>query len=148
MGEDGKSQSVNGNRYQQLIEDVASPALRGKAARRNYWWMQDGAPTHCSNAAKKFLLKKCKGRVISHGTVVSWPAHSSDLNPLNFHFWGDAQQQVYREQTGNIKELIECVKKFAAAYGSSTIRRVAENVVKRARQCVDANGGHFQHLIY
>ena len=36
MGEDGKSQSVNGDRYQQLIEDVAWPALRGKAARRNY----------------------------------------------------------------------------------------------------------------
>ena len=146
MGEDGKSQSVNGDRYQQLIEDVAWPALRGKATRRNYWSMQDGAPPHCTNAAKKFLLEKFKGRVISRGTAVSWPAHSPDLNPLDFHFWGEAQQQVYREQPENIEELIECVKKFAAAYGSSTIRRVAENVVKRARRCLDENGGHFQHL--
>ena len=106
--------------------------------------MQDGAPPPCTNAAKKFLLEK---RVISRGTAVSWPAHFPDLNPLDFHFWGEAQQQVYCEQPGNIEELIECGKKFAAAYGSSTIRRVAENVVKRARQCVDANGGHFQHLI-
>ena len=36
MGEYGKSQSVNGDCYKQLIEDVAWPALRGKAARRNY----------------------------------------------------------------------------------------------------------------
>ena len=70
MGEDGRSQSVNRDRYQQLIEDVAWPALRGKAARRNYWWMQDGAPSHCTNAAKKFLLKKFKGRVISRGSAV------------------------------------------------------------------------------
>ena len=41
MGEDEKSLSVNGDRYQQLIEDVAWLALRGKAARRNYWWMKD-----------------------------------------------------------------------------------------------------------
>ena len=137
-GEDGKNQSVNGDRYQQLLEDVAWPVLRGKAARRNYWWMQDRAPPHCTNAAKKFLLEKFKGRVISRGIAVSWPAHSPDLNPLDFHFWGEAQQQVYREQPGNIEELIECVKKFAAAYGSSTVRSVAENVVKRARQCVDS----------
>ena len=86
MGKDGKSQSVNGNRYQQLMEDVAWPALRGKAARRNYWWMKDGAPPHCINAAKKFLPEKFKGRVISRGAAVSWLAHSPDLNPLDFHF--------------------------------------------------------------
>ena len=96
MGEDGKSQSVNGDRYQQLIEDVAWLALRGKAAKRNYWWMQDEAHPHCTNAAKKFLLEKFKGRVISRGTAVSWPTHSPDLNPLNFHFWEEVQQ-VYRE---------------------------------------------------
>ena len=109
--------------------------------------MQDGAPPHCPNAAKKFLLNKFKWPVISRGTAVSWPVHTPDLNPLDFHFWGEAKQQVYCEQPQNIEELIECVKKFAAAYGSSTIRRVAENVVKRAKLCVDANGGHFQHLI-
>ena len=79
MGEDVKSQSVNGDRYQQLIEDVAWPALRSKAARRNFSWMQDGAPPHCTNVAKKFLLKK-------RGTAVSWPAYCPDLNPLDFHF--------------------------------------------------------------
>ena len=72
--------------------------------------------------------------------------HSPDLNLLDFHFWGEAQQQVYRKQPGNIEDLIECVKKFAAAYGSSTIRHVAVNVVKRARQWVDANSGHFQYI--
>ena len=53
------------------MEIVAWPALRGKAARRNYWWMQDGASPHCTNAAKKFLLEKFKERVISRGTILS-----------------------------------------------------------------------------
>ena len=68
---------------------------------------------------------------------VRWPADSStatDNTPFEF---------LEKKLHG----CIGAVRKFAAAYGSSTIRRVAENVVKRARQCLDANGGHFQHLI-
>ena len=48
-------------------------SVRGKATRRNYWRMQDGAPPHCTNAAKKFLLEKFIGRVISRWTSgVPW----------------------------------------------------------------------------
>ena len=37
---------------------------------------------------------------------------------------------------------------FAARYDSSVIERVAANVVKRAKlNCLDAKGGHFQHLL-
>ena len=88
MGEDGKSQSVNGDRYQQLIKDVAWPALRGKAARRNYWWMQDGAPPDCTNAAKKFLLEKFKGRVLSRGTAVSWTGELSRFESVGLSLLG------------------------------------------------------------
>ena len=147
MGDNGKSQSVNGECYLKLLQDVAWPALRGKATRRNYWWMQDGAPPHCTTVAKKFLMEKFQERVISRGTAICWPAHSPDLNPLDFHFWGEAQQRVYQERPENIEGLIECVKNFAATYESSTIRRVAANVLKRSRECLNADGGHFQHLL-
>ena len=143
MGEDGKSQSVNGDRYLQLIEDVAWQALREETTGGCKMESLLTAPMQ----PKSFFPRNSKGVLSVAVTAVSWPAHSPDLNSLDFHYWGEAQQQVYRDQPGNIEELIECVKKFAAAYGSSTIRRVAENVVKRTRQCVDANGGHFQHLI-
>ena len=69
------------------------------------------------------------------------------LNPLDFHFWGVAQQQVYQEYPEAIQSLIDCVKSFAAWYDSSVIERIAANVVKRAKLCLDANGGHFQHLL-
>ena len=120
---------------------------RHKAGRHKYWWMQDGAPPHCTNLSKQFLLEKFNHRVISRGTPVAWPAHSPDLNPLDFHFWGVAQQHIYREQPDNIEALIQCVSAFAATYDSGTIRKVSENVLKRAKQCSDVNGDHFQHLL-
>ena len=142
IGDDGKCQSVNGVCYLKLLKEVVWPALRYK-----YWWMQDGAPPHCTNLSKQFLLEKFNHRVISRGTPVAWPAHSPDLNPLDFHFWGVAQQHVYREQPDNIEALIQCVSAFAATYDSGTIRKVSENVLKRAKQCSDVNGDHLQHLL-
>ena len=147
IGDDGKCQSVNGDCYLKLLKEVVWPALRYKAGRHKYWWMQDGAPPHCTNLSKQFLLEKFNHRVISRGTPVAWPAHSPDLNPLDFHFWGVAQQHVYREQPDNIEALIQCVSAFAATYDSGTIRKVSENVLKRAKQCSDVNGDHFQHLL-
>ena len=86
VGEDGKTQSVNGTCYLELLQEVVWPALKYKATRRSYWWMQDGAPPHCTTLATAFLLEKFRGRVISRGTHINWPAHSPDLNPLDFHF--------------------------------------------------------------
>ena len=42
---------------------------------------------------------------------------------------------------------MDCVKSFAARYDSSVIEQVAANIVKRAKLCLDANGGHLQHLL-
>ena len=79
---------------------------------------------------------------------ITWPAHSPDLNPLDFHFWGEAQQEVYREQQESIESLIQCVKRFAETYEASAIERGAENVLKRANMCLEANNrGHLQHLL-
>ena len=41
---------------------------------------------------------------------------------------------------------IQSVSAFAANYDSRTISSVAENVLKRAKQCSDVNGDHFQRL--
>ena len=110
--------------------------------------MQDGAPPHCISLVKDFLIEKFQDRVhvISRGTPIIWPAYSPDLNPLDFHFSGVAQQQVYQEQPETIESLIDCVRSFAARYDSLVIKRVAADVVKRPKLCHYANGGHFQHL--
>ena len=107
VGENGKTQSVNGTCYLELLKEVIWPELRYTA-------------------------------------TGNWPAHSPDLNPLDFHFWGEAQQQVYQEHPETIESLIEYGKNFAARYESSMIKnlaaryegsimkRVAANVLKRA----------------
>ena len=45
---------------------------------------------------------------------IAWPAHSPDINPLDYHFWALAQRQVYASNPSNIDEVIDIVKQYAA----------------------------------
>ena len=87
--------SVNGSCYLNLLNEVVWPTFRSSATQKSLWWMQDGAPAHCTKDAKEFLLEKFRGKVISRGIDIAWPAHSPDINQLDFHFWVLAQRQVY-----------------------------------------------------
>ena len=109
--------------------------------------MQDGAPAHCTAAAKEFLLDKFRGRVFSRETEIAWPAHSPDLNPLNFQYWALAQRQVYAVKPSTIEELIDIVKEYSASCSEDILKSVALNVVNRAGFCVQQRGGHFQHIV-
>ena len=87
-------------------------------------------------AAKQFLLDKFHICAISRGTDIIWPEHSPDLNPLDFYFWASAQKEVYAQKPETIDSVIECVRGFAEACNEDIVRRVAGNVLKRARLSV------------
>ena len=147
LDDDGHLLSVNRVSYLRLLQDIIWPRLRHSATRSQLWWMQDGAPPHCTNESLEFLNEKFRGRVISRRTQNPWPAHSPDLNPLDFHFWAAAQSQVYKEKPDSMESLIQCVQTFAEGYTQETIKNVCKNVLKRASLCLELGGGHFQHLL-
>ena len=99
LDDDGHLTPVNGECYLSLLQNTVWPKLRYTATRSSLWWMQDGAPPHCTNSVLAFLNEKFQGRVISRRTANPWPAHSPDLNPLDFHFRAAAQNQVFQRKT-------------------------------------------------
>ena len=44
-------------------------------------------------------------------------------------------------------EIIRVVNEYAASLSEELIRSMTNNIIKRARLCVDQNGGHFEHLL-
>ena len=86
INENGRRESVNGDCYLKLLQETILPTFRLFATRKGLWWIKIGAPAHCTTAAKEFILKMFRGRVISRGTDVARPAHSPDLNPPDFHY--------------------------------------------------------------
>ena len=66
----GRSVTVNGASYLAMLEDYVWPAIQDHAEDQELWWMQDGAPPHCTQAVFSFLREKFDGRVISRRTPV------------------------------------------------------------------------------
>ena len=138
---------MNGDCCLKLLQETLLPTSRSFAIRKGLRWIQDGALAHCTTAVKKFLLKKFRGRMISRGTDVAWPAHSPDLSPLDSHYWALAQRQVYAAKPSIVGEFTNVVKQYSAGCSGEVLKNDALNILRRVRVCVQQSGGHFQHLL-
>ena len=146
VDEAGRPVSVNGDRYQSLLQDVW-PEVRHQSSRRRYWVMQDGATSHTTAVNLNFLLDKFRGRVISRRSEHFWPPYSPDLNPLDFFVWGYLEAQVKRIKLATMEELRAVVEDVASTVPEEMIRDAAKNVIKRCKACIEASGGHFEYFL-
>jgi hypothetical protein len=83
-------------------------------------------------------------RVISMGL---WPAGSPDLTPPDYFLLKYVKGKFYQNKPrttdaskANITEEIQAV---TAGILASTF----QNMARRVQSCLDANGGHFQHML-
>ena len=140
--------SVNSEVYlEQVLKNAVWNAVKGVATRRMYWFQQDGATCHVTDSCLDFLKSKFGNRIISRRTEHHWPPSSPDLSPLDFSFWAQAMQEVYRCRPTTLPALKSVVEDFAANIDPETVRKMARNVQKRASLCRDQSGGHFEHLL-
>ena len=143
---EGKHVSVNSERYIEVIKSKVLPLFSGDQI-KIYWWMQDGATAHTSKIALTYLREIFGSRLISRFCDREWPSRSPDLNCLDYSFWGMAMAEVWKYKPQTIPELCEVVENFSASLSEGFIRKMVENVLKRAEKCIQAKGGHFEHLL-
>ena len=136
--------SVNSDTYLSLLRENLWPEVKSLSSRRKYFFQQDGAPCHCANKCLEFLQAKFQGRVISRRTPFSWPAHSPDLSPLDYWFWGSIEKNLGQHQPESLSQLKMVVENLASGIDEAQVRRSAENIRKRISLCAANNGGHFE----
>lgn len=110
-------------------------------------FQHDGAPAHTSRIAQESVSAIFGNRYLGRGGMRDWPARSPDLNPLDFFFWGHIKSHVYREP---IQDRADLERRFEGAVVTVTpemLGRCAQSLLRRARCCVEVNGGHFEHLL-
>ena len=73
-----------------------------------------------------------------------WPANSPDLNPVDYRIWSVVQQRMYQSLAHETDELKQCVPQV---WRNVIIDNAIDEWRKRLRACVQANGGHFQHML-
>ena len=126
-----------------LLDDVP---LR---TRKHLIFQHDGAPPHYSRQARDHLNTSFPNLWIGRGGTCSWPARSPDLSPLDFYLWGHMKSLVYRTKSNSKQELLEGIMQAAEHIQNKPdlLRKATHSVLQRTKLCIEAHGGHFEHLM-
>lgn len=120
-----------------LIEDCNHLLPNG------FIFQQDGAPAHTAGITQTWLHANCPDFI----TKDQWPPNSPDLNPLDYHVWGAMLEAYHKLQPKpkTIAELKEAVQVIWNNLPQGPIDKAVKNFTKRLKNCVKAEGGHFEH---
>lgn len=115
---------------------------------RALWFQQDGAPPHYHRAVREYLTEEFGTRWIGRGGPVAWPPRSPDLTPLDFFLWSEIKRLVYVSEPTDVQELKQrIIDAFNKVKQQNVLILLKNNLLKRARVCIDNGGGHFEQLL-
>jgi hypothetical protein len=147
--ESGNAVTVNGDRYRTMLQSFFLPGLHLRNVRmRRTWFQQDGATCHTANETLALLQQHFPGRLISKRAHVNWPPRSPDLTPPDFFLWGFLKSRVYANNPQTLHDLRNNIREAVASIDSSKLKRVMQNVVIRAQECVARQGHHLEDVIF
>jgi len=83
-------------------------------------------------------------RVISKGI---WPPRSHDLTPPDCVLWGYLKGRVYQNKPRTTDTLKANITEEIQEVTADVLPTTFQNMARRVRSCLDANGSQFQHML-
>lgn len=102
---------------------------------------------HHHISVRNFLNENYNGRWIGRGGPVNWPACSPDLTSLDFFLWGYLKNVVFEQRPTTKANMQDRIRRACAAIPRQTLLDTVRHFQRRLILCLEANGGHFEHLL-
>ena len=109
------------------------------------YFQQDGATSHTSHVSMAEIQSYIGDHVISKGL---WPPRSPDLMPPDYFLWGYPKGRDYQNKPRTIDALKANITEEIQAVTADVLAQTFQNMACRVQSCLDANGGHFQHMLW
>jgi len=103
------------------------------------------ATFHTSRASMAEIQSFFGDRVISKGF---WPPRLPDLTPPDYFLWRYLKGRVYQNKLWIIDVLKANITEEIQAVTADVLARTFQNMAHQVQSCLDANGGHFQHVLW
>ncbi|KAJ4446672.1 hypothetical protein ANN_13369 [Periplaneta americana] len=142
---------LTGQAYTNFLENTIPHVLEDTSLinRQHIHFLHDGAPAHFSRTARRYLDRRFPDRWIGRGGPIAWPPRSPDLNPLDFYLWGHLKSLIYSSPVPDLESLrnriVACSEDTRNTPG--VWDRVRRSMRHRCEVCIQAGGGHFEHLL-
>jgi transposase len=130
--------SVNGDRYRQLLQTELIPYARQRF-RRNVLLQHVNAPAHRARVVQDFLQQQQIDQL-------PWPAYSPDCNSIE-HAW-DALDRAVRSrdvQPSNLDELTTALQEEWRNIGQRSINKPVESMPRRIQAVIDSREGYTKY---
>ena len=76
-----------------------------------------------------------------------WPLTSPDLNPVDYKIWCVLQERVYQTRIRDVDHLKQRLMEEWNRFDQGIVDRAINEWRDRLRECIRANGGHFEHQL-
>jgi hypothetical protein len=106
----------------------------------------EAEPSHSTSNASMREIESYFGDRLNSKNL--WPPKSPDLTPPDFFLWGLLKGRVYSNIQRKVDALKTAIRWEVAAITDVTLPDVFFNLQARIQKFLDAEGGHFQHILY
>lgn len=136
-------------RYLQILREFLEPLIDDLPLRdlENIYFQQDGAPSHNAGIITRFLNEQFGDNWLGNRGPVHWPARSPDMTPLDFYVWGRIKDITFKQQPDSRQALEAAVLQAFNTIPAVELLNAANGVLKRAQNCLNVNGAHFEHFL-
>ena len=137
-------ENINQFNYLNVLNDHVFPFFEEEF--EEFVFQQDGAPAYYANSVRNLLNENLPGRWIGRRGSIEWPPRSPDLSPLDFFVQGMLKNRVYQEKFTTIDQLKSAIEREVSVIDADKdlLCKVCSSVTNRIKECIDANGAHFE----
>jgi len=135
---------INGAYYRDvLLSQQLLPVIRNLAPEEFFVFQQDSAPAHRARETIEMLTRETPDFI----PPTLWPPNSPDLNPVDYKVWSVMQERVYQTAIHDVNDLKQRLLEVWAGLDQRIIDNAVAQWRQRLQACVQAEGGHFEHLL-
>lgn len=123
---------VNAAVYQEVLEQYMIPSADQLFGDADFVFQQDLAPAHSAKSTTAWFADH-------HIDVLSWPANSPDLNPIE-NLWGIVKRKMANLRPSNKAELKTAIETTWATITPAQCHKLISSMPRRVQAVIDAGG--------
>jgi transposase len=127
-----------------ILEKLAKPLNITMFNNQVWSFQQDSAPGHKARSTQSWL----EANVSDFIRAEDWPSSSPDLNPLDYNLWSILKSTDCSKRPDNLESLKQSIRLAVKNFPMERVRASIDNWPQRLKDCIAANGDHFEYALY